>query len=79
MRGVAADEGAPFAKAVGDQAAADPVFLAEDLVFEIGADAENGADRGVAIDRLEGLVFLVEVVMDQPFLAAVDRRVGAWI
>ena len=58
MRGVAADEHAPVAKAVGDQAAADPVFLAEELVFEIGADAEDGADRGVAVDQLEGLVFV---------------------
>ena len=57
MRGVAADEHAAVAKAIGDQAAADPVLLAEDLVFEIGTDAEDGADRGVAIDRLEGLVF----------------------
>ena len=58
MRGVAADERAALAKTVGDQAAADPVLLAEDFVFEIGADAEDGADRGVAIDQLEGLVFV---------------------
>ena len=53
MRGVAADEDAAVAEAVGDQAAADPVLLAEDLVVEIGADAEDGADRPVAIDRVE--------------------------
>ena len=46
----------PVAEAVGDQPAADPVLLADDLVFEVGADAEDGADRGVAIDRVEGLV-----------------------
>ena len=55
MRGVAADERAALAEAVGDKAAADPVFLAKDFVVEIRADAEDGADRGIAVDRLEGL------------------------
>ena len=64
MRGVAADERAALAEPVGDEAAADPVFLAQDLVFEVRTDAEDGADGGVAIDRLEGLVLLVKVIVD---------------
>jgi hypothetical protein len=44
MRGVTADEGASLAKPVGHQPSADPVFLAQDVVTEIGPDTEDGAD-----------------------------------
>jgi hypothetical protein len=36
--------------------------------------AEDGADRLVAIDRLEGLVCSVPMVVDEPGLAAIDRH-----
>src|SRR4029077_1709737 len=58
-------------------AAADPVLLADDLVGEVGADAEDGADASVTVDGLE--VFLVrhEMVVDEPGLLAVDREADA--
>ena len=74
MRAVAADEDAPVAEPVGDETAADPVLLADDLIVEIIANAEDRTDRGVAVDRVEILLMLVEVIMDQPRLAPVDRH-----
>ena len=67
----------PSPEAVGDQAAADPVLLAQHLVFELGTDAQDVADRPVAVDRLEVLLRAVQVIVDQPRLAAVDGDHGA--
>ena len=53
MRRIAADEDAPVPKAVGDEAAADPVLLRDHLVAEVRSDAKDRADRPVAIDRIE--------------------------
>ena len=72
MTSIAADENLVVAHLVGDQAAPDPVFLAEQFVFEILVDAEHGADRGVAVDHLEVRDFRLEIDMDQPVLLAVD-------
>src|SRR5205807_6694181 len=73
MRRIAGDERRTLAKPVRDQATAEPIFLGDDVVFEVRADAENGANAGVAVDRMEiGLVCL-HVVVHQPPLAAVDR------
>ena len=77
VRGVAGDEDAPVAEAVGDEAAADPVFLADDLVREVGADAEDGADARIAVDRLEVFLARHQVVVDEPGLVAVDREADA--
>ncbi len=74
MRRIAADEDPPVAETVGHQAAADPVFLAEDAVLEAFVDAEDGADRPVAIDRVELRLVGLEVVVDQPAVMAVDRN-----
>ena len=73
MRGIAANEGASAAKPVGDQPAADPVFPAQDLVFELGPDTEDRADRAIPVDRLEGFVFAIEMVVNEPGLAMLPR------
>ena len=41
MRGVAADERTAVAEAIGHEAAADPVLLADDLVCEAIVDTED--------------------------------------
>src|SRR5215831_12257957 len=77
MRGVAADEGTPVAEAVGDEPASDPILLRDDIVAEVRPDAENGADRPVAVDRIEFRLAAVEEIVDQPPLASVDGDRGA--
>ncbi len=72
MAGVAADEDPSLAKLVGDQAAPDPVFLADQLVREISIDAEQRPDAGIAIDPFEFGFVVLHVGMHQPHLAAVD-------
>ena len=74
---IAADQHAPVAKALGHQAAAGPVFLAQDLVLEVGADAEDRADRCVAVDALEVFRAGHQVVVHQPGLAPVDGEAHA--
>ena len=56
----------PIAEPVGHQAPADPVLLADDLVVEVLADAEDRADRGIAVDGFEVVFVGIEVVVDQP-------------
>src|SRR5260370_10709546 len=73
MRGIAGDEGAAVAKLVGDQAAAVPILLRDDLVVEAGVDAEDSAETAVAIDGIEIALAGLHVIMHQPALAAVDR------
>ena len=53
MRGIAADIRAAVAEPVGHQPPPDPVFLRDHLVAEVRPDAEDGADRPVAVDRIE--------------------------
>jgi hypothetical protein len=53
MRCVTTDEHAPIAEFVGKQAAANPILLRQDLVFEVRADAQNLPDAAIAIDRCE--------------------------
>src|SRR5262249_51235928 len=72
MRGVAGDERAAVAELARDQAAAVPVFLRDDLVVEVGADAENGAQASIAVDRVEIALVRLHVVVHQPALASVD-------
>ena len=66
MRGVAADEHAAVAETVGNQAAANPILFADDLVVEVGADAEDRADRPVAIDAVELGFIRLKIIVDQP-------------
>ena len=73
MRGVAGDEGATIAKPVGDQAAAVPVFVRDDLVFEIGFHPEDGAQGCIAIDLVEIALAGLHVIVHQPAFAAIDR------
>ena len=61
-----------MAEAVGDQASTEPVFVGQQLVLEVAIDAEDRAQRPVAIDRLEVLLVGSQVVVDQPRLTAVD-------
>ena len=54
MRGVAADEDAAVAETVGDQAAADPVFLAENSYSKSGPTprmARIGQSRSTESNR----------------------------
>src|SRR5581483_10506348 len=64
---------AAIAEAVGHEATADPILLADDLVLEGIIHAENGAQRPVAIDAVELDFFGCEVIVDQPVVATVDR------
>ncbi len=77
MRRVAAEEDAPVAEAIRDEAATEPILLADDLVAEIRADAEDGADRPIAVNRVEVRLIVLEVIVDQPRLAPVDGVDGA--
>src|SRR5262249_13219957 len=81
MRRIPADEDPAVAKAIRDEPAADPVLMRDHLVGEIRSDPENGADRPVTIDGVRLLV-LVEKVVHDPCLAAVDREdraAASWI
>ena len=73
VRRIAADEDAPVSKPVRHQTAANPVLLGQYLVLEIGAHAQDGADGPVAVDRIEVGFVRVQVVVQQPGLAPVDR------
>src|ERR1700722_12117909 len=69
---VSADESTPVAKPIGDQAARDPILLGNDLVVEIGSDAEDSPQTGVAVYRLEIVFVSAKVVVNEPRRAAVD-------
>src|SRR5271165_4059069 len=73
MRRIAGDEGAAVAKLVRHQAAAVPILPGKNLVIEVRADAEDGSDAAIAVDRIEIALAGLHVVMHQPPLAAVDR------
>lgn len=77
MGGVTGQKNIAVAKAVGHQAAADPVFLAQHLVLKVGAHAQNVANALVAVDRIKLGLVQVQVVLDQPVLLAVNRKHGA--
>ena len=70
---VPADEGAAVTEAVGDQSARDPVLFGNDFVVEVGADAENRAQAGIAVDRIKIVLVGAEIVVDEPCRTAVDR------
>src|ERR1700733_1993621 len=72
MRGVAADEHPTVAETVGHEAAAYPIFPADNLVVKRFVDAKNDPDRPVAIDGVELGFMRLEVIVDQPSVAAVD-------
>ncbi len=69
---VAAQEDPPLAQLVHDQPPADPVLVAEDLVREALLHAEQEAETGVAVDRLEVGLVGQEVVVHEPGLPPVD-------
>src|ERR1700688_4494273 len=73
MRRVAGDEGASVAKLLGNQPPSVPILLRDDLIVEVGADAEDGADAGVAVHGIEIALAGPHVIVHQPALAAVDR------
>ena len=80
MRGITADEGAAVAEAVGDEPSADKVFLRDHLVGKVRTDAEDLADRPIAIDQV--IFAAIEVIVNDPGLAAIDRdgaAAAAWI
>src|SRR4029077_7869436 len=60
------DEGAAVTEAVGDQSARDPVLFGNDFVVEVGADAENRAQAGIAGDRIKSVLVGAEIVVDEP-------------
>ncbi len=72
MRRVPADEDPPVAEPVGHQPPADPVFLGQHLELEVGTHAEQAADAGLAVHRLEVELVRQQVVVDQPGLTPVD-------
>src|SRR5262245_17579970 len=74
MRCIAADEGAATLETIGDEPAADPVLLGDDLIFELRPDAEDGTDRPVAINRVVVRLAVVEEIVNEPALLAVDRH-----
>src|SRR5262249_4611385 len=71
VRRAPADECPPVAEAVGDESAADPVFLRDDLVGEVRTDAQYRTYRPVAVHRVEIRFPAVEPVVDDPGAAAV--------
>jgi hypothetical protein len=73
MRRIAGDKGATIAKLVRDQTAPIPILPGDDLVFEVGPDAEDGPDTGVAVHRIEIALAGLHVIVHQPSLAAIDR------
>ena len=73
MRAVAADHHPAVPEPVGDEAAADPVLVGEHFIVERVVHAQDGADRRIAIDHGEILLMFVEIVVDQPRFAPVDR------
>jgi hypothetical protein len=56
--GVAAKKNTPIAKAVRDETPTDPILLGNHFVAEVAIDAENRANRPVAIDGLGVFVFV---------------------
>ena len=78
MRGIATDEDAAIAEPIGQHAPADPVLLAQDLIFELQSDTEDQTDAAIAVDSGEVRLIRAQVVVDQPGLAAIDgEHVGA--
>ena len=73
MRRISAKEDASIAELVRNEPATEPILLRDDLVVEIRADAENGADRAIAIDALEIGFIIAQVIVDEKGLAPVDR------
>ena len=74
MRGIAADEDTAVLEAIRHETAADPVLLGDHLVFELRPDPENRTDRPVAVDGIEFRLAVVEEIVDEPALLAVDRH-----
>src|SRR5690348_8229568 len=73
MRGIACDKRTAIAKGVRDQAAAIPILFRDDLVVELGADAEDCAQAAIAVDRFEIVLVGPQVIVDQPAFVSVDR------
>ena len=78
MRRIATQEHAPVAELVGDQAAAVPIFLADDLVFEFRPDPDHQAETPVPIDRFEVRFVRAQIAVQQPGLPPINGKdVGA--
>src|SRR5256714_8586927 len=72
MRRVARDEYRSVTKLVGDEPASEPILPGDNVVLEMRADAENGADARVAIHGIEIRLVGPQVIVNQPTLVAVD-------
>src|SRR5690606_3966129 len=72
VSGIPGDEDAAVAEAIRHQPPADPILATDHLVVEVVADPEDLADRPVAVDRVEIGRAWIELVVDQPTLAAVN-------
>src|SRR5262245_8215026 len=77
MRGVAGDKGTATVEAISDQPAANPVFLRNNLVLELRAHAQNLPDGPVPVDRIVIRLVVVEKIVDEPGLLAINRHHGA--
>ena len=62
------------AKPVCHQTPANPVFLAQHLVVEVGAHTQNVADALVAVHRVKLGFIGAQVVVDQPVVMAIDGK-----
>src|SRR5436190_15421775 len=74
MRRVSTDEDAPVTKAIGNEAAANPILVRDRLITDVRADAEDGTDRPVAVDGVVFGFFFLEKIIDQPVLVPIDRK-----
>ena len=72
VRGVSGDEDTALLQLLGHQTAAEPVFLAHQLVAEGLVHAEDGAQGPIAVHRVEVGFVVAQVVVHQPDLAAID-------
>src|SRR5262245_19715404 len=77
MRGVAGDKDTTIVEAISDQPAANPVLLRNNLVFELGAHAQDLPDGPVPVDRIVVRLVVVEKIADEPGLLAINRHHGA--
>src|ERR1700722_15306002 len=72
MRRVPTDESPAVAEPARDQTARNPILFGNNFIAEIGIDAEDRTQTGVAVYRLEIVFIGAEVIVNQPRRAAVD-------
>src|SRR5262249_52949678 len=59
---------------IRNETSANPILVRDHLIREIRADAEDGTDRPVAVDRVVAWFLLSQRIVHEPVLAAVDRK-----